>query len=347
MQRRRKNRWNVYLGLAVSAACIVWIFQSVDPSQIAELLRNVDPGQLVLAFATMSLSYFLRSVRWRDFFRFNPPRLYQSYRCLIIGFFCNNILPARMGELVRAHVGSKACNQSRTHVLATIAAERLFDGLTISLMFAIIFPLFASPNESQEQGGIYYVAALFLLAGLATVAVILLRHPLFRLLEALNRKIPGKASTYTLTRIGRFIEGLEPILRPQTFFKLSLMSALIWFVELTVYVQVSRSFGVRLGAAEVTLFLAVVNFSSLIPSAPGAIGVIEAVSTVALEHVGVPRSTALAMVGTQHLMQMLVIGIPGTMFFFFGGEKIEVEPDTDEADPEPQQGQQVGAAPTA
>ena len=331
MKGRRRKRWNIYFGLAVSAACIIWISRSVSGPEIMDRLRNVNPFLLFLAFVTMSLSYVLRGIRWRDFFRFNPPNLYQSYRCLMIGFFVNNILPARMGELVRAHVGAKACKQSRTHVLATIAAERLFDGLTISLIFAVFFPAFASAGEAKEESAIFYVAYLFLLAGVCTVAVILMRHPLFRLLERLNERIPGKASTYTLTRIGRFIEGLEPILRPATFFKLSLMSLLIWFVELIVYYQVTRAFGVELDIAGVTLFLAVVNFSSLIPSAPGAIGVIEAVATVALEHIGVPRSTALAMVGTQHLMQMIAVGIPGTLFFFFGSEKIDVEAENDES----------------
>ena len=331
MKGRRRNRWNIYLGIAVSAACIIWISRSVNGPEIADRLRNVDRSTLVLALFTMSISYFLRAVRWRDFFRFNPPGLYQSYRCLIIGFFVNNILPARMGELVRAHVGSKASNQSRTHVLATVAAERLFDGLTISLIFALLFPAFASATEAQEEGGIFYVAYLFLLAGIITVLVVLLRHPLFRLLESLNQRIPGKASTYTITRIGRFIEGLEPILRPFTFFKLSLMSLLIWSIELLVYYLVSRAFGVELGIAGVSLFLAVVNFSSLIPSAPGAIGVIEAMATVALEHIGVPRSTALAMVGTQHLMQMIVVGLPGALFFFFGSEKINVQQENEES----------------
>ena len=56
-----------------------------------------------------------------------------------------------------------------------------------------------------------------------------------------------------------------------------------------------------------------VNFSSLIPSAPGGIGVIEAVASAALVSIGVPRELALVMVLTQHVIQYIVVCIPGAI----------------------------------
>ena len=53
------------------------------------------------------------------------------------------------------------------------------------------------------------------------------------------------------------------------------------------------------------------NFSSLIPSAPGAIGVIEAIASGVLISSGIDKELALPMVVTQHLIQYLMVGIPG------------------------------------
>ena len=64
------------------------------------------------------------------------------------------------------------------------------------------------------------------------------------------------------------------------------------------------------------LFLVAVNFSSLIPSAPGAIGVIEAVTTAVLMSLGVEKEHALSMVLTQHAIQYLVVGLPGVVMLF-------------------------------
>ena len=54
------------------------------------------------------------------------------------------------------------------------------------------------------------------------------------------------------------------------------------------------------------IFLVTVNFSSLIPAAPGGIGVIEAVTKAVLVSVGVDPELALALVITQHVMQYLM-----------------------------------------
>jgi dolichyl-phosphate beta-glucosyltransferase len=106
-------------------------------------------------------------------------------------------------------------------------------------------------------------------------------------------------------------------LRLHRLVTLSVMSFIIWGVELLVFVAIARAYQVDLSIAGFGLFLAAVNFSSLIPAAPGGIGVIEAFATAALVHIGVEREAALSMVATQHLMQFLVVGVPGVFLLLF------------------------------
>lgn len=228
----------------------------------------------------------------------------------------NNTLPARMGELVRAHLGGKAAKASRTIVLATIAGERIIDGLAISIIFAVLFTIGARPEELEHGKELFLVALFFALASIGVVVTILLRHSIFHLLERISERASNKLSNYTLSRIRRFIEGLEPMLRPQKLVVILLSSFLVWFVELAVYWQVAAAFNQPLSIGSLSLFLAAVNFSSLIPSAPGGIGVIELFATAALTKVGVDREAALAMVASQHLIQIAVVGIPGAFLFF-------------------------------
>lgn len=329
---RGKRAWGIVLGIICSAAAIIWLIRSVESEQIFSHVKGVRLENLGLAILLTCLSYLLRSWRWPLFFAQPVLNLSDSCRCLIVGFFMNNTLPARMGELVRAHLGGRAAKVSRTTVLATIAGERIVDGLTISILFALLFTFGARIDEVDHARGLYLVAAFFAAASLGTVCVILLRYPIFSLLEKLKEKFQGKASNFTLVRVRRFIEGLEPMLWPAKLLVILASSILVWVVELSVYWQVALAFNQELSLGAISLFLTAVNFSSLIPAAPGGIGVIELFSTAALAKVGVEREAALAMVATQHLIQISVVGIPGAFLFFskLGGKLPVAQGEEDE-----------------
>lgn len=328
----------VYLSFFVSIACIWWLYHSVEGKELFLKVKNVKTEYLFLAFVSTVASYLIRAWRWRYFFGANPPNYYDSFRCLIVGFFMNNILPARMGELVRAHLGGRATGQSRTLVLATIAGERLADGLVISLLFAVLFTTASTAAERESGSELFVVAYLFVAAAGATAAILFFRRRIFKLLERAGSLMRGAVSQFGLTRIKRFIEGLEPLLHPRRIVVLSVLSILVWSVELAAYHQITRAFDTDLTLGGLSLFLAAVNFSSLIPAAPGAIGVIEWFATLVLERIGVDRESALAMVAAQHLIQYAVVGIPGIFFFFVGFKgKIPQEEEEDQTDADKQE----------
>ncbi len=317
-QKKKSQKAKIILGLLVSLICLVWVFRSVEQEEVFRNIRSARLDYLFWAVVLTTLSYLLRALRWPYFFKLRPPAFVDSFRCLIVGFFMNNVLPARIGELVRAHLGGRATKQSRTYVLATIAGERLVDGVTISALFVVLFSFFATAVERSEGREIFYVAYFFGFAAVAVVCVLIIREYLFRLLTRLGAILPGHLSNYTLVRVRRFIEGLEPMMMPRRLLAISIWSVTIWSVELLVYAFVAKAFHQELSIGAIGLFLAAVNFSSLIPAAPGGIGVIEAFATLALNHIGIDREIAFVMVATQHLIQFAVVGIPGLIFSVTG-----------------------------
>jgi len=317
------------IGLLISVGAFWLILKDVNLGQVIDILKKADFFFLAAAFFVTFGSYVLRSMRWPILFRQNPPSFADSFRCLIVGFFMNNILPARIGELVRAHLGGAATKQSRSYVLATIALERLADGIVISLLFALVFTYGAADDEVEKAGVLFYVVYLFFFAGLMTAVLLALRHRVFALLERIGQIMPGHLTKYTLVRAHRFVEGLEPLLQAKKMFWISIWSIAVWAVELFVYYLVAQAYDNPLSIGVVALFLAAVNFSSLIPAAPGGIGVIELFATKALVLVGVDSEIAFAMVISQHLIQILVIGIPGSYFFFHQMRGKVPEPEDD------------------
>lgn len=295
---------------AITCVALYLAFRGVDWQVLYSHLGSVDVLWICVAVLLTALSYVMRARRWQHLFAQPTLDIKNSYKALILGFFMNNILPARAGELVRAHVGAKISGETRTLVLATVASERLADGLTLSLFFVTF--AFHRGNESLSAN-LSYVALLFLAVLVGVVLTLALRKSLFRLLDRLSNRFDHKASQYTTNRIQVFIEGLAPMCSPRKLPSLIAWSVIIWTAELLVYASIVQAFDAELPLALCVLFMVTVNFSSLIPAAPGGIGVIEAIASAVLVSVGVPKELALTMVLTQHVMQYLMVAIPGSL----------------------------------
>lgn len=300
----------------ITVLAIYYAFRGLNWSFFFQKVVSANFTLLFLAVILTITSYLLRAFRWKYFFPSRSFSYTKSFKILILGFFMNNILPARAGELVRAHLGAKVGKLERTLVLATIASERLADGLTISLMF--LFSVNFLPSiynySINLPFGLYLVSYLFAFICFSVLIVLFLRVYIFRILDIFNAKLNHKIVRYITSRVKIFLNGLEPLfnikrLPPILFFSLS-----IWLVELSVFYIIGKSYSVELDIIQSVVFMVAVNFSSLIPAAPGGIGVIEAVAGVTLVSLGYTQEVALALVLSQHIIQYLVIGIPGAVF---------------------------------
>lgn len=312
----------------ITLGAVYLIINSLDWHTLKGHIVDAHVFPLLLATLLTSFSYLFRSRRWQFLFPTKLLTFWNSFRVLILGFFMNNILPARTGEIVRAHMGAKLTGEKRTLVLATIANERLADGVMLSLM---LLPFLFSIGNDEVSNGLMWVVVLFALAAVAFGAVLLLREQLFSLFDTFHGKLQWKSTDYTRNRIRLFLHGLSPLFSLKRFPIVLLWSVLVWLVELTVYIAVATSYDVELSLAQAIIFLAAVNFSSLIPAAPGGIGVIEAIASHILVAVGVTQDfeIALAMVLSQHVIQYIVVGAPGAFVMFSWRSKLEeIEEDT-------------------
>ncbi len=286
-------------------------FKDIDWSELFSHIQQASKAWLGIAVGCTIVSYFMRARRWQLLFPSIIMDFWKSYQVLVLGFFMNNVLPARAGEFVRAHMGAKVGKESRTLVLATIASERLADGVTLSLFF-VVFALGMGDQHTSQS--LLYVAYLFLFATASVALVLLNRAAIFIIADKIHARVDSKASKYAAERIQIFLNGLAPLYSRHKLPLLVIWSIIIWCIELFVYVSIGRAYSASLSLQSCVLFMVTVNFSSLIPAAPGGIGVIEAVTSAVLVSIGVPKEQALSMVMTQHFIQYAVIGAPGLLF---------------------------------
>ena len=265
----------------------------VDLSESLRALGTVRPGWLVAATLVYLSSFPVRALRWRLVLRVQKPlRVKELMAAVFVGYMANNVLPARAGEVYRAHFLGRRAGISRSGVAASIVVERTFDGLM--LVGAILFVFFAFPGEDY-LGGAALAAGLVFLA-LATGILFYglkadqAQRALRRGLERLPRTIRG----HLVGRLDSFLHGIRGISTAGELVEAGAYTVLVWALDACAVALVVVSFGLTLPPVGYILVFALVALSTTLPSGPGFVGPFQYAFVLSLGTFAVSRETALA-----------------------------------------------------
>ena len=124
--------WRTLLGIVISAGFLFFAFRGQDIGRVRDAIQSFNLWYIIPALCLYFTGIFVRSFRWSVLLRpVTKTNARELLPVTVVGFMANNVLPLRTGEVVRAYVLSKRYNVKKTSALATIAVERLFDGLTM------------------------------------------------------------------------------------------------------------------------------------------------------------------------------------------------------------------------
>ena len=265
----------------------------------------------------MAWGYLLRGARWRIWER--GLTYWDSLGLVLIGFMGNNVLPARLGELLRAHCG--ACkmrgDRGRIAVLASIAAERILDGLLLAIIGLIGMSL--APMDRRLRWSLLLVSVVFGALASALIFSIRFHEAIRRLIAIANRKFPGHMTSFAEEKANHLLDGLMPLRKISRLASAIAGTAAIWSLEIGFYYCVGLSVWNGMSLRVALLLLVVVNFASLIPLTMGGIGTIEAAALAFLTSSGVASYPALAMILLQHAGQYFFTTVAGGTFYFASG----------------------------
>jgi uncharacterized protein (TIRG00374 family) len=311
------------IGIVITVVLLAVLAWKIDLHEFSVALANANYAWALPAVLTTTISYLLRTIRWGRIVR---PIRQLSFSTLLpvlfIGFMANNLLPARMGEVVRAYALNRKTGLSKTVGLATILLERLCDGVTLVLALgavALVFPLPAG----LEQAGVV-AGALFIGISVASIVVLAREDHAVRLVNLVVRRLPARIRQRVDGKAESFLVGLGAMRRGPDLLAVGAWSLVIWAVEVTTYILVLQSVqphlatGTPLMAA--VLLMVAVNLGTLIPSTPGYIGAFQFFGVLALSAFGVPAGEALAVAIVAHVAQWATV--TGIGLFFVAHQSI-------------------------
>ena len=271
-----------------------------------------------------------RAIRWQ---RLLAPVGHVPYgrtlQYLLIGYLANNVLPARLGELVRCHYLGDREGLSRATTLGTVVVERVVDT-------AVVVSIAALAIVVLQVRGLVANAVLFGLAVTALLVVIL------AILVAAQRLPGAERIATTAERWPRVADaarklhgGLAVAGRPRTLAEALVFSGLAWSATVVAFAAAGQAVGVQLTTAQAALLASGVALATAIPSGPGNLGTFDLAATAIASTFGLDRERAVALAIVSHATVLVVTSVGGGAALLRLGWRPRPPAPISEAEPDP------------
>ncbi|MBW2039891.1 MAG: flippase-like domain-containing protein [Deltaproteobacteria bacterium] len=314
--------WKSWIGFVISLFFLYLAFRRIDYRLLLESLKGTNYLYLIPVVVIIFVNMALRALRWGYLLypikKIGFPNLFAG---IIIGFMANNILPARMGEIVRAYVIGRSERISKSSSFATVVVERLFDGFTVLgiLLAVLIFINLPSGNIYFKKGlqvAGYISVAIY---GVTFIILFIIKKRtnwFLKFASLLTRPFSSRLTENGISNILSFKEGLLSVESVKTLLITFAYSLFIWGVFAYAIYLAGLSFGIKLSVAASLLVLVAICLAMIIPSTPGYIGTYHASVTYALILYSVPLEKALGFSIVFHATNYIPITLAGFLYLW-------------------------------
>lgn len=328
------QRWRLVGGVLVSLFFLAWAARLVG--SFGPVLVSLGQANYLLLLPAL-LAYFagvgLRAVRWH--FLLRPVKSIPSRRLfpvVVIGYMANDVLPARLGELVRAYVLGEQENVAKTTTVGTIVVERLFDGMAM-LIFVGVVGLTVPLNA--EIANVFRAAALLFVVALSVLFVVgSSRSRAVGLAERIEGALPTAVQGRAAHLIDRFLQGLDCLQSGRLSSVVLLLSLGAWLCEATMYLLIGIGFGLSLSFLAYVLTAAVANLGAMVPAAPGYVGTFDFFALASLALFNPNRGQVAGYVLVLHVALLVPVTLLGFYYLWRSnlslrslGQRVAVAPE--------------------
>ncbi|MFN8533593.1 MAG: lysylphosphatidylglycerol synthase transmembrane domain-containing protein [Dehalococcoidia bacterium] len=286
----------------VAAGAILWFLftrMNLNLGDIWAQVRQADLKLFLLAAVIYYSGFPLRAVRWRMLLQNVErsdahstgqviyPGIPRLSEILLLSWFANCVVPAKIGDFYRAYLLKEDCGVSFARTTGTIVAERMID-LIILFALLLVSAIGVLQGMSTDRA---LVTENILLIGLVLVAILLAGLLFLRIFgRRAERLLPKRIAGLWY----RFQHGIVGSFHLRQFPLVATLTVAIWLTEAGRLYFVTQSLGAQLGLA-VIIFVALANsLLTAVPATPGGLGVVEAGVITLFALIGVPDDTAAA-----------------------------------------------------
>ncbi len=315
IQRKIKSA----IGIGISILLIWLVFKGTNWSEFLKSIQNINYFILIVAMALLVFSVWIRAIRWRILInKVGNVSTKDLYKVTMVGFMGNNILPLKMGELLRAYVISRKQNIIFSGALTSLIVERIVDLISFILIISAAFLMFPITDWMQK---IAVMGFLIVISFLIFSLFLFKYNSKFETwyLKKQKQLIAKDKETIANHLVG-FCRGIEALWQNPKPWQTIFLSLLIWAMYFIFTVLSIYAFNFNLGFLDIMkmgiLVLAFVTLAVIVPSAPGYVGTYQAAAIAALQLVAINIDSARAFAIMYHLAQYIPLTFIGLYYFF-------------------------------
>ncbi len=312
-QRSRSRVIYSLIALCLAGVLLYSSLRGIEWRAVWRTLARADPGLVTLAGVLVTVGLVLRAWRWRVLLQAQGHvDVSTAFWATAAGYFGNNFLPARAGELVRTMMVSARSGLGKMFVLTTALSERLCDAITLVVISSVVlltlpvrpgwFNHAARPFVVVGLGGALTIAVLPKLEGFLRYLLGLLPVPdtlRDKLRHAMEQILIGIRSFHNAGRLLRFLS----------------LTMVIWFSDSIGVILGMKALGMGVSLPVALLLITGLGLGSALPSTPGYVGIYQFVAVSVLTPFGYSRTDAIAYILLAQALQYVIITVLGLVAF--------------------------------
>jgi len=310
------KRWQFWLGVVVSILFLYPSLRGLHLDKVWYYLRYAGYGWIIPGILVYFVGVGFRTWRWHYMLRpLKRIPLQTLFPVVCIGYFGNNVYPARAGEVLRAYVLRRKEAVPISASLATILVERVFDGLVMLLFVFIALPF--APSLAGYRRFITLLSLAFFVALVVFFWAAVQPERVRSLYTGLaDHLLPARFREQVDGIVDRFLEGIHFLRRPQDVLMIFVTSVFIWLAETVKYWFVMHAFAFHVPFIVLMLMNGIVNLATTLPAAPGYVGTFDTPGIAVLVTFGVDQNLAAGYTWVLHAALWLPITLLGAYYMW-------------------------------
>jgi uncharacterized protein (TIRG00374 family) len=316
---------------AISGVWLYLAFRNINFRRVWLEVTRVNPWWIALSVVAQSGVFLAMAGRSRILFGpLHSFSFFRLYKSALVSFAGNNVLPLRMGEVLRIDYLARYGELPHSSCLAVVFLERLLDLFWLLMLFFGVLPLIMSNRPSGAGLVIPAVGIVCAVGG----AVLISRVPelFLRVVYRVTGLLGDKISGFVNEKVALFVNGLRALGSTRSilavlfltgcFWMCYIMMVQLWLFAFGLHVLPwnppaelcadptggcsSYSFALLMLPWFAPLFIQIfLSFGAALPSSPGFVGTYHYFASIALMTLGIQADVAASIAIVGHAISVV------------------------------------------
>lgn len=292
MNSGSKLKYLGLIGFVISISLLFIVFSQLNWQTFLLSLKSIQPLWIIAGSFLFIIGVAIRSLRW-NVIAGHPVREYRYFwKSMNLGYFANMIYPARAGEIIRMIAIHRYADMTQGKAISSVIIDRIADVSVIGV-FIVILLLQQAAGFSWGAGFLLFLLAFFILF-VSLILFIFYGDKFQEKIFFWVRKCPAWIAKKLEIWYSQAYDGVQTLRSRYCVFIIVTLSFCVFFCDSLALYTLMLGFGWVLPFMAAFYLIIFLQAGSILPSAPGYIGIYQIACVLALRIFGIDDSAAIA-----------------------------------------------------